>query len=329
MLAPMEGITNHPVRTAISALGGLGVVCTEFVRVSVAELKPKEIRSVMRPTEGVPLSVQIMGNKPDLMADTARKFSEAGADIVDINLGCPTARAVKGNVGSAMLKDPDLLYEVLSAMRKNISGWQSAKIRAGFDDADHTLLIAEAVEAAGVDFIVVHPRKRSDFYEGVADWRIIGMIKERLKIPVVGNGDIWYPSDAERMYDECGCDAVMIGRGALRNPWIFKQLQDKSNWQPSSQEVFNYIDNFMNTHLDEFEGHEMGVVKRAKENWRYLCQLFEDGNTKGREILRQQTYSDFRSALIKYLETKNSEDFDFFGHLKLKSSGSGLEQRNN
>ena len=324
MLAPMEGITNHPVRTAISALGGLGVVCTEFVRVSVAELKSREIRSVMRPTEGVPLSVQIMGNKPDLMADTARKFSEAGADVVDINLGCPTARAVKGNVGSAMLKDPDLLYEVLCAMRKNISGLQSAKIRAGFDNADHTLLIAEAVEAAGVDFIVVHPRRRSDFYEGVADWRIIGMIKERLKIPVVGNGDVWYPTDAERMYKECGCDAVMIGRGALRNPWIFNMLQDKSDWQPSAEEVFNYVDNFMNDHLEEFEGHEMGVVKRAKENWRYLCQLFEDGNTVGREILRQQTYSDFRSALMNYLESKKPEEFDFHGHLKLKNSGSGL-----
>ncbi|MCM8530179.1 MAG: tRNA-dihydrouridine synthase family protein [Lentisphaeraceae bacterium] len=324
MLAPMEGITNHPVRTAISGIGGVGVVCTEFVRVSVAELKPKEIRSVMRPTEGVPLSVQIMGNKPKLMADTARKFSEAGADIVDINLGCPTARAVKGNVGSAMLKDPDLLFDVLSAMRKNISGLQSAKIRAGFDNADHTLLIAEAVEAAGVDFIVVHPRRRNDFYEGVADWRIIGMIKERLKIPVVGNGDIWYPSDAARMYKECGCDAVMIGRGALRNPWIFKQLEDDSDWQPSPEEVFNYIDNFMNDHLNEFEGHEGGVIKRAKENWRYLCQLFVDGNTVGREILRQQSYSDFRNALQSFLESKTKEDFDFFGHLELKKSGSGI-----
>ena len=324
MLAPMEGITNHPVRTAISGFGGLGIVCTEFVRVSIAELKPKEIRSVMRPTKGVPLSVQIMGNKPDLMADTAGKFSQAGADIVDINLGCPTARAVKGNVGSAMLKDPDLLYEVLCAMRKNITGWQSAKIRAGFDNADHILTISGAVEASGVDFIVVHPRRRNDFYEGVADWRIIGLIKEKLKIPVVGNGDIWYPKDAERMLKESGCDAVMIGRGALRNPWIFKMLERKDDWQPDPEEVFNYIDNFMNDHLEEFEGHELGVVKRAKENWRYLCQLFTDGSTNGREILRQKTYSDFRSALMNYLESKKREDFDFFGHLKIKNSGSGL-----
>ena len=264
-----------------------------------------------------------MGNNPDLMADSARKFSEAGAEIVDINLGCPTARAVKGNVGSAMLKDPDLLFRVLSAMRKNVSGWMSAKIRAGFDNVDHILTIAEAVEASGVDFIVVHPRRRSDFYEGVADWRIIGSIKERLSIPVVGNGDIWYPQDAKTIYQQSGCDAIMIGRPALRNPWIFKQIQDGGTWQPDNDEFCRYIENFMSSHRESYGGREHSVLGRTKENWKYLYRLFKDGHTKGREILRQQTYSDLQSAIFDYISTKKADDYDFYGHLNMMKSGSG------
>jgi tRNA-dihydrouridine synthase B len=324
MLAPMEGVTNYPVRTAISKLGGLGVVCTEFVRVSNFELRDKDVDLAMRKTKGVPLSVQVMGNKAELMADSARKFSEAGADIVDINLGCPTARAVKGNVGSAMLKDPDLLYDVLSAMRKNVSGWLSAKIRAGFDNADHILTISQAVEASGVDFIVVHPRRRNDFYDGVADWRIIGAIKEQMNIPVVGNGDVWYPADAQRMYAQSGCDAIMIGRPALRNPWIFKQIEEGGDWQPSTEEFFAYLTGFMEDHLEEFEGNEHGVLGRAKENWKYLYRLFADGHTKGREILRTQTYSDFKSAVWDYLSPKKADEYDFYGHLEMMKSGCGL-----
>ena len=221
MLAPMEGVTNYTVRTAIAAHGHLGVVCTEFVRISHMAVRRKEVEKVVQKTAGLPLSVQIMGNDASKMADSAASFAMAGADIVDINLGCPTAQALKGNVGAAMLKDPDLLFNVLSAMRQQVPGWMSAKIRAGFEEEKSTV-IGEAVEAAGVDFIIVHPRRRKDQYQGIADWRIIGKLTEGLKIPVVGNGDIWYPQDATSMLKQSGCHAIMIGRGALRNPWIFR-----------------------------------------------------------------------------------------------------------
>src|SRR5690606_26877970 len=134
----------------------------------------------------------------------------------------------------------------VSCMRARTPGCLSAKIRAGFDDSAGAVAIARVIEDAGADFIVVHPRRRADFYQGVADWRIIGAIKERLRIPVIGNGDVWYAADALRMRAETGCDGVMIGRGALRNPWIFEQIDALSGGRPpprpSGDDVLGHFD---------------------------------------------------------------------------------------
>ena len=164
MLAPMEGVTHPEFRALAVEQGGVGIVCTEFVRVSRAALVPARLRQEVAKVEGVPLSVQVMGNDADKMAEAARLIEEAGADVVDINLGCPMPRVVRKGVGAAMLKDPKLLYEVVSEMRQSVRGHLSAKIRAGFDDAEHVVNIAEVVQRAGIDFLVVHPRRRCDFY---------------------------------------------------------------------------------------------------------------------------------------------------------------------
>ena len=202
------------------------MLCTEFVRIAGASVAHKHLRRQVVKVPGVPLSVQVMGTHVEHMAESAGAIAAAGADVVDINLGRPAPRVVKKGAGSAMLKNPALLFDVLSAMREQVPGLLSAKIRAGFDDASGVVAIAQTVERAGADFIAVHPRRRADFYEGVADWRIIATLKRELGIPVVGNGDVWYAADALRMREETGCDAVMIGRPACRNPWIFEQIAD-------------------------------------------------------------------------------------------------------
>ena len=245
MLAPMEGVTHPELRTIFAELGGVGVVCTEFVRISSSPVTRKNLLKEVIKSPGVPLSVQVMGNDPAKMAEAAGWVAEAGADAIDINLGCPAPRAVRGGVGSAMLSNPKLLFEVLVAMRAAVPGVLSAKIRAGFDTKDHVLEIGQLVEAAGADYIVVHPRRRIDFFEGVADWRPIALLKDKLRIPVVGNGDCWYATDALRMESETGCDGVMIGRPALRNPWIFAQIEalraGRPPFRPSGRDLFEHL----------------------------------------------------------------------------------------
>ena len=324
MLAPMEGVTDFTVRNALAANGGIGVLCTEFVRISECVLSTKIVKKTVLKTPGVPLSVQVMGNDASKMADSAEKVELAGADIVDINLGCPTKKAVKGNVGSAMLKDPDLLYDVLSAMRGKVKGWLSAKIRAGFDESEHVSTIAQAVEASGADFMIVHPRRRRDFYNGVADWRIVAHLKSILKIPVVGNGDIWYPRDAKRIVDETGCDGIMIGRGAMRNPWIFKQIAADAagdKYEPEKEEMILFfktlIDNFMNW----FEGRERATLNRMKELVKYFARSFSDGVEFRSSVLRKLTLTEFSDELYKFIEASTYQKSDFDGKLNLMKSG--------
>ncbi|MCM8525778.1 MAG: tRNA-dihydrouridine synthase family protein [Lentisphaeraceae bacterium] len=327
VLAPMEGVTNFVIRNALSELGGIGMLCTEFVRISAHAVSSKTVREAVQKTPGIPLSVQVMGNDASLMADSAEKMEQAGADIVDINLGCPTKNAVKGNVGSAMLKDPDLLYDVLSSMRTKVNGWLSAKIRAGFDENNHVSHIAKTVEATGADFIAVHPRRRKDFYEGVADWRIIAHLKSILKIPVIGNGDIWYPQDALSMKEQTNCDAVMIGRGALRNPWIFKQIQQLQNgidFRPGKDEMIEFFEKLKLSFLEAFKGREHGALCRMKELVKYFSRLFPDGVEFRTKILRTQNLDDFMKMLISRLSFANEADMDFFGEFKTMKSGSAI-----
>ena len=324
MLAPMEGVTDLTIRTALGRMGGIGILCTEFVRISGNVLSAKTVKKTVLKTPGIPLSVQVMGNDASKMADSAEKVELAGADIVDINLGCPTKNAVKGNVGSAMLKDPELLYGVLSAMRSKVKGWLSAKIRAGFDESEHVTTIAKAVQASGADFLIVHPRRRRDFYDGVADWRIIAHLKNELDIPVVGNGDIWYPQDAQRMIDETSCDGVMIGRGAMRNPFIFKQikaLRSGEMYNPSNDELVAFFKGLVEAFNIAFEGRHRATLNRMKELVKYFSRNYADGIAFRKEILRQQHLDEFCEQLYKFIDASSFEKTDFDGKLNLMKSG--------
>jgi nifR3 family TIM-barrel protein len=220
VLAPMEGITKASIRALLARYGPIGLVCTEFVRVAGESVSRRHLAEQVEKAPGVALSVQIMGNDPTLMAEAAGVMALAGADVVDVNLGCPSKTAARKGVGAALLKDGVALGRLLGAMRGAVPGLFSAKLRAGFEQSDAALDRARVVEQSGADFLAVHPRRRVDYFEGIADWRIIRLLRKQLSIPVIGNGDVWYAADALRMLEETGCDGVMIGRPALRNPWI-------------------------------------------------------------------------------------------------------------
>ncbi len=324
----MEGVTNATFRARMAGRGGLGMVCTEFVRVSRGPLSASMLRREVVKADGVPLSVQVMGNDAEKMAEAASVVCEAGADVVDVNMGCPMPRVVRKGVGAAMLKDRALTYRVLSAMRAATPARLSAKIRAGYDDADQVVAIAKTVEEAGADFIAVHPRRRCDFYDGVADWRIIGVLRRELRIPVIGNGDVWYAADALRMERETGCDAVMVGRPALRNPWIFQQIAALRAGveppHPSGADVLAELDSMRALFLTELGISPHGVTGRMKELCRYALRAVPASQDLVRRVLREAD----AGAMMRVLEPalvrlRPSElDLDAHGALGLERSGS-------
>ncbi len=327
MLAPMEGVTHPAFREIAVSMGGLDVVCTEFVRVSRAPLNESLLRRAVVRLPDTPLSVQVMGNDADKMAEAARHVSKAGADIVDINLGCPMPRVVRKGVGAAMLKDRALLFRVLRAMRANTSTTLSAKIRAGYDTADDALKIAQTVQDAGVDFITVHPRRRCDLYQGVADWRIIRAIKQHVRIPVVGNGDVWYAKDALRMVEETGCDAVMIGRPAMRNPWIFRQAAElkagRRPFRPSAEDLLAHLDRVRTRYEHLFASRKHGATGPFKELVRWIARATPPRLEFASHALRARTTRDMMNVAQRCLRPLGPEelDLDAYGTLALERSG--------
>jgi tRNA-dihydrouridine synthase B len=232
---------------------------------------------------------------------------------------------VRKGVGSAMLKNPELLRQVVSAMRARTRGWLSAKIRAGFDDAAGAVATARLIQDSGADLLTVHPRRQVDFYDGVADWRIITRIKRELSIPVIGNGDVWYAADALRMRAETGCDGVMIGRGALRNPWIFEQLDALLKGlpvpRPSGADVLSHFEAL----LEMFEAHAPGrSLGMLKEQLRYLCRCVPDGVEFTRKAARSTSLEELRAVLNERLRGEPAEALDLGAEGKLERSGSGL-----
>ena len=300
ILAPMEGVSGPSFRSRIAALGGVGLVCTEFVRISRAPLDAKGMAKHVIKSRSLPLSVQVMGNEADKMAEAARLIEEAGADVIDINVGCPMPRVVRKGVGAALLKKPEVLRTLVVKMRRKVRGKLSVKLRAGWDDTsgyDAIVDICRMLEREGCDFVALHPRKRSDFYQGAADWSVIKLVKQALTIPVVGNGDVWRADDVLKMSRLTSCDAVMIGRPALRNPWIFAQahalITGAHPVVPAADDVWRWV-----MQLDEDFSSSSNPLGKLKEHIRWLGCAFSD-QAAARALLRTQS----RSELFCKLET--------------------------
>ncbi len=227
IMAPMAGVTNLPFRLIAKRLGA-AMVTTEMVSAVGLTLKNEKTLAYLETrAEERPLAVQLFGAAPESMAEAAGMAVEAGADLIDINLGCPVRKLAKTGAGAALLDRPDQVARIAEAVRRASPLPLTAKMRAGWcperPAAEHT---ARVLEDCGADGLTVHPRFATQGYSGRADWGLIGRVKEAVRIPVVGSGDVFRPEDAVRMLRDTGCDGVMIARGALGNPWIFRQILD-------------------------------------------------------------------------------------------------------
>jgi tRNA-dihydrouridine synthase B len=225
IMAPMAGYTNLAFRLMVRRLGA-GLVTTEMVSaMGLARDQKRTLDYLRSHPEEKPLSVQIFGSRPEVMARAARMAEEAGADLVDINAGCPVRKVVKTGAGASLLREPKRLAEIVCAVRLAVSVPLTVKIRSGWSPQEPAACeAARIIEDCGADGITIHGRFASDGFSGLADWAWIGRVKERCRIPVIGNGDVLDPAAALRMKAETGCDGVMIGRAAIGNPWIFRQV---------------------------------------------------------------------------------------------------------
>lgn len=227
VLAPMAGVTDNVFRRLIREQGGCGLLMTEFTSADGLARDGARTRRYLYYTEDErPIAAQIFGANPDTLAQAAALVEELGFDQVDINLGCPAKKVVKCG-GSGLLRELPLLKNILRRVRAVVRIPLTIKVRAGWDESSIVVReVGRLAEDCGVEAIALHPRTRLQGYSGQADWSLIAALKETVKIPVIGNGDINRPEDAERMFRETGCDAVMIGRAAATNPWIFRQMAD-------------------------------------------------------------------------------------------------------
>lgn len=225
ILAPMAGVTDLPFRLLCKEQGA-GLLCMEMISAKALQYKNKNTKVLLaiHPQE-YPVSLQLFGSDPKIISEQAKRIEDLPFQILDINMGCPVPKVVKNGEGSALMKNPKLVFEIVSQLVKAIEKPVTVKIRKGFDD-DHinAVEIAKIAEEAGASAVAVHGRTREQYYSGKADWDIIRQVKEAVSIPVIGNGDINSPLDAEAMLRETGCDGFMIARGAKGNPWIFKEL---------------------------------------------------------------------------------------------------------
>lgn len=235
-LAPMAGITDLPFRLICRRLG-CGMTVSEMVSAKGLLYKNVKTTEMLRIDDGErPTAIQLFGSVPAELAEAARMVEASGADMIDFNMGCPVPKIVNNGEGSALMKNPQLAHDILAAMVKAVKIPVTLKFRAGWDDNNRNAVeIARAVEAAGVSAVAVHGRTRQQFYEGKADWSIIADVKQAVKVPVFGNGDIFTVADGLRMLEQTGCDGLMIGRGADGNPWLFTALAAALRGEPLPQ----------------------------------------------------------------------------------------------
>ncbi|MBO8169756.1 MAG: tRNA dihydrouridine synthase DusB [Thermoanaerobacteraceae bacterium] len=301
----MAGVTDKVFRI-LAKEAGCGLVVTEMVSAKALTYNNRRTYKLIDISgEQPPVAIQLFGSEPGVMAEAAKIVEQIGADLVDVNMGCPTPKIVKNGEGAALMQQPALAVKIVEAMKQAVSIPVTVKMRAGWDAGSiNAPELARELEAAGADMIAVHGRTREQFYSGSADWGLIAKVKSRVSVPVVGNGDIWQPEDAARMLEETGCDGVMIGRGSLGNPWIFKRtfelLRNGTKIPPPTpQEKVKMA----LRHLDmmvTFKGEYVAVREMRKHIAWYLKDMRNAARMRER-VNQRQSVEDLRNLLQKYL----------------------------
>lgn len=264
------------MRDLLVECGPPGVVCAPFLRVTSQPPNLDWFRQQVHRTRDVPLSVQLLGSHPEHLATATRCLVEAGVDVVDLNLGCPARTVVRRGAGAALLGQIEQIRHIVSAMRAACSARLSVKFRSGESGSSEVVQIAQAIEAMGADFLVLHPRTRIQGYRGVADWDLVKLVKAAVSIPVIGNGDCWYATDSLRLLQISGADAVMLGRPALRNPFIFRQIDDlragRPPFRPSANDVLAHVHRLAEVFRLELSHTRSGPAGALKEQIQFLLR---------------------------------------------------------
>ncbi len=301
ILAPMAGVTDLPFRLLCKEQGA-GLLCMEMISAKALQYKNKNTKALLEIHPGeYPVSLQLFGSDPYIISEMAKEIEELPFQILDINMGCPVPKVVKNGEGSALMKDPGKVYEIVNQTVKAIRKPVTVKIRKGFDDGH---INAVEIEEAGGAAVAVHGRTREQYYSGRADWEIIRRVKEAVSIPVIGNGDVVSGETAQAMMRQTGCDGVMIGRAAQGNPWIFRELAEyektgKRPARPSGGMMKEAMLRHARLQM-EFKGDYIGIREMRKHVSWYTKGM--EGSAKLRDAVnRVESYEELNELLDSVL----------------------------
>ena len=307
ILAPMAGITDHVYRLMLRRIGGVGLVTMEFISSeAISRGNARQRRKMFFSEEERPISIQIYGSNEERMAAAAEIVGELAPDVCDINMGCPANKVLKGCAGAALMGDPALARRIVREVRRRLSIPLTVKFRLGLDDARRNFLdIGRMCEDEGAAAVALHARTARQMYTGRAERSAIAELKRHLSIPVVGNGDVETPQDAAAMLAETGCDAVMVGRATMKNPWVFRQTADLLAGRALREATWEERRDLMLDHFSAIEGtaHD---AKEALHKLRTMTGWYTHGLPNGRalriRISSLSTPEDFRGAVAEFFE---------------------------
>ncbi len=307
LLAPMAGVTGHPFRVLCKEQGA-GLVYTEFVSANGIIRENQKTLNLMKFTESErPIGVQIFGETPEVLAQSARYIEEVvKPDLIDLNFGCPVPKVTKKGAGSAILKDLPLMDEVAKAVVESVSIPVTAKIRSGWNNGCIVAPVAAAaLQDAGIVALTLHPRTTKQLYTGEADWSLIAETRKAITIPLIGNGDIKCAEDAKRMMDETGCDAVMVGRRSLGNPWIFREINQYLD-HGTLPEAVRLLDRMKLCHRHLYmEVQEMGNTRGTnyiKKHLSWYLKGFPGASAYRQRLYTRMEFGDMDAEINKIID---------------------------